>query len=264
MTNFAALIEQLTPTPAGLTVSIPDNWKQGRTLYGGLTTALSYEAAQKAFPDLPPLRSCQISFVGPVTDDPYLTANLLRQGRNVSSVQVDMKIGTQTVATANMLFGHGRASDLTVNHPPPVTSTPEDNPPYFPKAIADFAPAFTKNFDIKLIAGERPMTGAQRGYIRVWARHKDAASCRGIASFLTLGDVLPPAALPMFKRMGPVSSMNWQINILEDTIETENGWWQIETELTASKGGYSSQIMRYWNSAGILCAEAIQSVTIFI
>ena len=284
MTHFAALIDRMTAGKAGLTLSIPDNWKQGRTLYGGLTTGLCYAAAQHQLNGLPPLRSCQISFVGPVTDDPHLTAHILRQGRNVSAVQVEMKIDPpsdesktvapktvtpktvtpKTVAMANMLFGLSRASKLTVNYPAPMANAPEEVPHFFPKAVEGFVPAFTKNFDIRLIEGERPMSGSERGYIRVWARHKDESSRHGMASFLTLGDVLPPAALPMFKQMGPVSSMNWQINILEDHLETEDGWWQIETKLTSSKGGYSSQIMRYWNSAGILCAEATQSVTIFI
>ena len=264
MANFAQLANSLTDSASGWTLDISDNWKQGRTLYGGLTTGLCYEATQRALGGLPPLRSCQISFVGPVSSTPHIKAKTLRQGRNVTTVQTDMYIGDQNVATAALLFGAGRESKLTVGHSAPEATAPEDYPSYFPDEIAAFAPAFTHNFDIKLIEGGRPITGAERGYIRVWARHKDPASRNGMGSFLTLGDVLPPAALPMFKKMGPVSSMNWQINILNEAMKTEDGWWQIETELTASSRGYSSQIMRYWNSEGQLCAEATQSVTIFI
>ena len=264
MASFTQLAAALAQSTAGWHVDITDNWKQGRTLYGGITTGLCYETAQRELGGLPPLRSCQISFVGPVTTAPHIKARTLRQGRNVTAVQVDMRNEGQNVAMATMLFGAGRDSELTVHSPAPTAPPPEDQADYFPKEIAAFAPSFTHNFDIKLIEGGRPITGAERGYIRVWARHKDPASRNGMGSFLTLGDVLPPAALPMFKKMGPVSSMNWQINILDENMETEDGWWQIETELTASSRGYSSQIMRYWNRAGILCAEATQSVTIFI
>lgn len=264
MASFLRLANALTQTPAGWTSVITENWKQGRTIYGGLTTGLCYEAAQREFNNLPPLRSLQISFVGPVSAPPYISSKLLRQGRNVTSVQTDMKIGTQTVAMANMLFGHGRDSALTVERPAQDTPAPEDMPLFFPKEFEDFVPPFTKNFDIRLIEGQRPMSGSERGYIRTWARHKDPAAWEGMGSFLTIGDVLPPAALPMFKQMGPVSSMNWQINILSEDMSTQDGWWQIETVLTASARGYSSQIMRFWNRAGSLCAEATQSVTIFI
>ena len=264
MASFTQLTSALTQSAAGWHTDITDNWKQGRTFYGGITTGLCYETAQRELGGLPPLRSCQISFVGPVTTAPHIKAHALRQGRNVTAVQVDMRNGEQNVVMATMLFGAGRDSTLTVHAPAPQASAPEDMPDFFPKTFADFVPPFTKNFDIKLIDGARPITGAKRGYIRVWARHKDPAARTGMGSFLALGDVLPPAALPMFTQLGNVSSMNWQINILDEAMETEDGWWQIETNLTASGRGYSSQIMRYWNRAGILCAEATQSVTIFI
>ena len=264
MHAFKDVADSLTRDGETWHVNITDNWRQGRTLYGGLTTGLCYAAAQREFKDLPPLRSCQISFVGPVKDSPSLTAMKLRQGRNVTAIQVDMRIGEQNVAMANLLFAESRASQLTTAHPAPEAKAPETYPDFFPAAFKDFFPTYTHNFDVKLIDGARPVTGAERGYMRVWARHKDEGSRIGTGSFLTIGDVLPPAALPMFKQLGPVSSMNWQVNLLEDDMHTQDGWWHIEVELTVSKGGYSSQIMRYWNMDGVLCAEAVQSVTIFI
>lgn len=265
MLTYMQLLETLRPTDdGGWAVTPSDNWKQGRTLYGGLTAALCYEAAVRRFDDLPPLRSMQVSFIGPVTDSPQITARRLRQGRNVTAIQSDMRIGEQVAASANLLFGQSRSSQLRYDCPAPKASAPGDTEAFFPPAAAPFLPPFTQNFDVRLIEGHRPMEGAARGYMRTWARHKDAASRKGLGSFIAVGDVMPPAALPMFSQMGPVSSMNWQVNILKDDCETEDGWWHIELELTASSGGYSSQIMRYWNRAGELCAEAVQSVTIFI
>lgn len=265
MLSYFQLLKTLGPMKNGaLTAELSGNWRQGRTVYGGLTAALCYEAAQSGFADLPPLRSLQISFIGPVTDTPQITTRRLRQGRNVTALQSDMMIGDQVVATTNMLFGQSRASELRYDCPAPKASTPEDTESFFPAAAAAFLPAFTQNFDVRLIEGHRPISGAARGYMRTWARHKDESSRVDLGSFIAIADVMPPAALPMFTKMGPVSSMNWQINILNHPCETEDGWWHIELDLTASRDGYSSQIMRYWNRAGVLCAEAVQSVTIFI
>lgn len=264
MSAYRPLLETFTRTPAGWAVNITDNWKQGRTIYGGLTAGLCYEAAIRSHNDLPPLRSLQISFIGPVTDNPVITTRLLRQGRNVTAIQTDMHIGDQIVASATLLFGQSRESVLTVGRPAPQASLPEQTDPFFPDAATPFLPPFTQNFDVRLIEGSRPMMGAERGYMRTWARHKNKASQDGLSSFITIGDVMPPAALPMFKTMGPVSSMNWQVNFLKDICQTDEGWWHIELDLTASENGYSSQIMRYWNTAGELFAEATQSVTIFI
>ena len=263
MSGFKDIADSLTHHDDGWHVSIADNWKQGRTLYGGITTGLCYEVAQREFKDLPPLRSCQISFIGPVTDTPSLTAMKLRQGRNVTAIQVDMRIGDQSVAVANLLFGQARPSTLTVEYAAPSVPAPEDTPLFIPKQVEALLPNYMLKFDTRLIDGHRPVTGADQGYIRVWSRHKDDPLRGGVGSFLTLGDVLPPAALPMFRQFSAVSSMNWQINILDDKLSTDDGWWHIETALTAASDGYSSQVMRYWSRAGKLCAEAVQSVTIF-
>ena len=261
---YHALCAKLTKTDEGGFESfIPDNWRQGRTAYGGLTTGLAYSAAQKAFPDLPHLRSAQVTFVGPVVSDPIFSTRLLRQGRNVTTVIVEAYCGEANVAVATFMFGGSRPSKLNVTLPATEAPAPEDCELFVPEGFQNMAPGFTQNFETRLISGHRPLTGAKEGYIRVWSRHKDEASRDGIGSFLTLGDVLPPAAAPTMKNMSAISSMNWHMNILEPEAGTKDGWWQIETKQTAAKEGYSSQVMRFWNHAGILIAEGMQSVAVF-
>ena len=264
MSAFKSIADNMSKGGKGYQAVIPDGWRQGRTAYGGLTTGLAIEAARRAFPDLPPLRSAQINFVGPVTDDPVFISTLLRQGRNVTSVRTDAVCGDKIVASAIFIFGASRQSDLSQTLSAPSSPDPDTCDSFFTPIMAKFAPGFTQNFDIRLIDGARPISGAEQPYIRCWARHTDKASQTGEASFMTLGDVLPPACMPTFKRTGPVSSVNWHMNILVDDLVTEHGWWQIETRQTATEGGYSSQIMRFWNRAGELAAEGMQSVAIFV
>ena len=57
--------------------------------------------------------------------------------------------------------------------------------------------------------------------------------------------------------------MTWIVNILSDKPETEDGWWHVESKMTAARGGYSSQVMRIWNTAGELVVEGMQSVAVF-
>ena len=59
---------------------IADDWLQGRTAYGGASAAVALMAAKTAYPDLPPLRSVQIAFVGPLAGDVTATPALLRRG----------------------------------------------------------------------------------------------------------------------------------------------------------------------------------------
>lgn len=246
----------------GFHVDIPDNWKQGRTTYGGLAAALMYASAVKKFDDLPPLRSAIINFVGPITDSPLLSANLERRGRNVTNLSAAAHIGEQSVGRADFLFGAGRDSNVIVDFPSPPTLSPEDAEPFTPEAALRLVPNFFHNFETRLVAGSRPLMGNE-GYIRTWSRHKDPRSHEGVDSLLCIGDVLPPAAMPLMRTFSPVSSMSWMFNLLTDNPQTEDGWWQIESRLTAAQGGYSSQVMRIWNSAGELVAEGMQSIAIF-
>jgi len=268
MIGFQSIIDTSRPHDGGYKTAIAQNWKQGRTAYGGLTLGLAFDAAQKTFSPLPPLRSVQINFVGPVTGDPIFTTELLRKGRNVTSAQVTGYIESddhkKIIASGNFIFGAARQSELSVDCPAPSASAPKDCEPFTPEIARPMVPQFFHNFETRLITGARPMSAAAEGYIRTWSRHADPASRGGMASLLCIADVLPPAAMPMFKKMGPVSSVNFMLNILVDNPETEDGWWHVETRLSAAQGGYSSQIMRIWNMDGVLVAEGMQCVAIFL
>jgi len=261
--GWADIHAAMTVQGDGFSVDIPENWRQGRTAYGGLTSALMLAGAMKQFEDLPPLRSALINFVGPVTDSPTLYSNLQRQGRNVTSVSAEAKVGEKSVGRAEFLFGAARTSHIDVDFPAPSAPAPENTDLFTPPAMRDVVPGFFHNFDTRLIAGGRPMMGSDEGYIRTWSRHKHEASRTGIESLLCIGDVLPPAAMPLMKSFAPISSMSWIFNVLMDDPTTTDGWWHVESRLTAARDGYSSQVMRIWNTDGQLAVEGMQSIAIF-
>jgi len=260
--GWADIHQSMQAQGENYSADIPENWRQGRTAYGGLTSALMLAGVMKRFDNLPPLRSALINFVGPVTDSPTLSSKMKRQGRNVTSVSAEAKVGEKSVGRAEFLFGASRTSHINVDFPAPEAPAPQDVEPYTPDAIRDLVPGFFHNFDTRLIAGGRPLMGNE-GYIRTWSRHKHEASRTGIDSLLCIGDVLPPAAMPLMRAIAPVSSMSWIFNVLMDAPTTEDGWWQIESRLTAARGGYSSQVMRIWNTDGQLVVEGLQSIAIF-
>ena len=263
MTHYAELAKGLKIQDGHLTCPVPDGWRQGRTAYGGITSALSYAAAKHDFPDTLPLRSAMINFIGPVSGDPVFKSKLLRQGKNVTSVQTDAAVDGACVATSTFIFGAERDSVMQADFPAPKAPKPSDCQDFAPEQFRKFLPAFTQNFDMKFIAGSRPAMGADEGYIRVWSRHTDPASQTGMASLLCIGDVLPPASAARMKKMGPISSVNWMMNFLAPPV-TKDGWWHIESRETATNGGYSSQVMRFWNTDGVLVAEGMQAVAIFV
>ena len=265
--GFQQLADDLTydGTAQGYRAQIPAAWMQGRTSYGGLTTGLALRAAQFAFDDLPPLRSVMVSFIGPVTQAPIFMPELLRRGRNVTHISVDVFCDGQIGARIALVFGGARKSEIEVtSQSADEFPAPYDCELFTPRQVESFVPQFFLRFDTRLIEGARPVTGAETGYIHCWSRHKDERSRGGISSLLTIGDVLPPAALSMAKRLAPVSSVTWMFNLLTDQPQTEDGWWRVDTRISAAQNGYSSQIMNVWNTDGELVAQGQQSVAIFV
>ncbi|MEO0607703.1 MAG: acyl-CoA thioesterase domain-containing protein, partial [Pseudomonadota bacterium] len=88
---------------------IPENWMQGRTTYGGLTAALSFQAARRLVDDLP-IRSAQVAFVGPVGGDVTIKPSLLRRGKNTAFVRVDVVDGSGIAAQSIFAFGKAKES----------------------------------------------------------------------------------------------------------------------------------------------------------
>ena len=241
----------------------PPNWMQGRTTYGGYSAALLLHAAQSLTPDPPPIRSALINFTGPISSAPTLTAKTLRAGRNVTTVSADATLDGAVAATGVFTFGGARASEIDASLPAPDAPPPDALEPLVPPQAAPFVPRFLQNFDMRLIDGHRPYSGASEGYLRCWGRHKDEASREGPVSLFCFADGLPPAVFATLNKRTTNSSMTWICNFLSDDLATEDGWWQTETRMTAAKGGYSSQVMRIWNSRGDLVVEGMQSVIIF-
>ena len=89
--SLGQLLAAAEPLTGGFRLAIPESWHQGRTAYGGLTAALALHAArQVGGADLPPLRSAQVSFVGPVYGEIEARARVLRRGRNAVWIAAEL------------------------------------------------------------------------------------------------------------------------------------------------------------------------------
>ena len=235
--------------------ALPDCWMQGRTAYGGASAALALAAAQAAFPDLPPLRSAQVAFAGPLGRALEIRPTLLRRGRSAGFVRVDVLSEGALGLSATLLFAAERPSGIS--HPPapltpvPVHGTPIVGPPDI---------AFVHNFD-HAEAGVRT-TGEAR--VRRWARIKDRSDLTPALELVAIADVLPPPALLLASRPGPISTMTWQLDLLAPTPATQDGWWLLSAEATSAENGFSSQAMAVWNASGQAVAAAKQSVALFL
>lgn len=263
--GFAAFLDAVARTETGLTADIPDEWRQGRTAYGGMSSALSLSAAKTALGENRPLRSALIGFVGPAAGGVEVTAEPLRSGKTAASVRTRLTgeagIGTEAIFT----FATPRNSALSL--PPPGLPDGVEAPPVGADGM-DFpngAPQFTANFQLYPTAGgTAPFAGdVAAPPMRLWTRFKDEASRSGIEALICLADALPPAITTAMSDFAPLSSMTWMVDILDDDVSTSEGWYLLETVADHAREGYSSQAMAIWSTDGRCLVKGRQMVTVF-
>ena len=97
--SLTDILASMQEDGSGLTTPLPSSWLQGRTAFGGLTSALLLEATLRACPDLPPLRSMLVNFTAPVGGTPQFISEVLRQGRNITTVSTDARDGDKILAS---------------------------------------------------------------------------------------------------------------------------------------------------------------------
>ncbi|MFM9827127.1 MAG: thioesterase family protein [Sphingomonas sp.] len=258
MTPLADILAAAVPTETGLVVTIPSDWMQGRTAYGGVSSALALHAAQLCEPDLPPLRSAQISFIGPLAGEATVTATKLRRGRTAAFIQSDVVCAAGLGLRATFVFMADQPSQIDYADGVTTDRTP---PPADAKLYTGPDAFFTGNFNFLDIRDDS--IGAAE-FLR-WTRLRARDGLAPMTELMAIADGLPPAAFKLFDKgvQAPVSSLTWIVNLLTPAPATTDGWWLLGARSGFAKNGCSSQVMNVWNADGQLMAQGMQSVAIF-
>lgn len=256
MTSLASIIAAMEPLEGGWRVTIPEGWLQGRTAYGGLSSALALVAAQRSDEELPPLRSAQVSFIGPLSGAVTVRAQRLRRGRNAAFIQAD--VTGEAGLGLRAIFVFMRAIRSSLDH---ATGTA----PHLPAPGPDTRTyrgvkgiAFTQNFEL---LDQREGVGPAE-WLR-WVRLAERDGLDPVVELIAVADCLPPAALKLVGGVAPISSMTWLLNLLTPVPATRDGWWLLRAATDHARDGSSSQPMAIWNADGVPVAQHLQSVAIF-
>ncbi len=262
MTEFTALMAGMTRAGDGWTVSVSDDWLQGRTVYGGMSAALCMQAALNEFGAVPPLRSAQVAYIGPAAGQLQLKASVLRKGKSTLFANVDL-IGEAGLATRAM-FCFGAARESASQHvalATPELKDPESCPNFFRHAPA--ALSFVQHMDGRFVSGALPFSGSDDAQMTLWLRHRETGIPPSLVALLALADAPPPAATGRAKGPAPLSTMTWAIDMLTDEVTTDDGWWLIRNVADQIAAGYSSQAMTLWNRQGKPIMAGRQNIAVF-
>lgn len=251
-------LSNIRPIDGGFATAIPEDWMQGRTSYGGFSAALALEAARNLAPDLPPLRSAQISFVGPLAGEVEVHARMLRRGRNASWISAEITSESGVGLTATFVFMGPVDSKLHLHDvPPPANLVPVEAARPLPEGRGPgFAGHFNRRFAL-------PRTDEPEPQIGWWMQLKDRAGLDPMVELMLCADALPPGVLHMMDRNAPISSMTWLVNLLTPLPQTSDGWWLLRSAGNYAERGCSSQDMAIWNADGTAVAVGMQSIALF-
>jgi acyl-CoA thioesterase len=260
MTAFSSLLTAFRASAPNYEIEIDENWKQGRTAYGGLTASLLHEAIVNSYTNLPPLRTVQINFVGPTDGKLQISHKMLRRDKNNVTFEAHLDSDAGPGTYGYFTFGISRQMTQEIDYPKhPLSVKPQMGKKLIPH---NAAPNFLTNFDRIHATGPELLSGADNPDITVWSRHVDPYSHEGVTALIALTDA-PPAALTALTQLNALSSMNWNINMLRDNPTTTNGWFLLRTATKYIRHGYSSQEMQVWNNDGDRIMDCIQHIAIF-
>ena len=258
-TSFTTLLKNIEQKGDEWIIDLPQDWAQGRTAFGGIVCAFLYETAKQQFPDLAPLRTAQINFVGPASGTLTMRHEIVRAGKNMTTVESKL-YGEKGLAT-QALFVFGRALPAETNQAYPIREVPEITDTM--TEVPPHGPSFLMHIDRRTVKSAPFLSGTHHPEFLLWLRSVDKTAHSKFATLLMIGDAPPPAALAATTTLSAISSINWTFNMLQDDPKTEDGWWLMESITKHIQHGYSSQHMTIWNKAGERVMDAIQHIAVF-
>jgi hypothetical protein len=260
MQGFAELLEGAERLSDGRAVEVHETWLQGRTAYGGYTSALTLaEAMRVGGAELPPLRSAQFAMMAPLAGRIEVRARVQRRGRNATWIAAELSGEKGVGFTASFVFMSPVVNAVTIDQGGPARAlTPASEAP---PLTFDEAPAFLKHhFDVRRAS---PDAGMAAHELLWWVRPRDHAALHPMVSLMLTADAAPPSILLQLPQRVPISTMHWHVNVLALDPSTDDGWWLLQSESEHSRGGLSSERMRAWNSRSEPVLAELQSVAVF-
>jgi acyl-CoA thioesterase len=267
MSTLATTLSNLTKQDGDYIIEAPQEWAQGRTLFGGMTAALSYTAILRDHVDLGPLRSAQFTFVGPASGQLRFQSRLLRRGRSAAFIGAECWNAESLAAQSTFVFAESRESEVLHDYTPPMNVPPPEDCSRFHQTDKPLT-GFLDKFEFRFAGGSRLLSRTGRPEFSVWVRLRDPNDVDPVAALLALADALPCAAMSAFSKPAAISTVTWAVDFHGRPAETPpidaGGWHLVWSSSESAADGYSLQNMRVYDRAGTPLISSRQLVSIFI
>lgn len=259
-TPYSELLGGLKVEGACATLAVPEDWMQGRSVFGGLQAAIALRAMRALVPGVP-LRTLQVTFVAPVPGGAVRAkAQLLRTGKSATHVEARIVEGDQTLAVFLGVFGAPRASALRIR-PSPAPLAQSRRIEF--RHVPGVTPSFTQHFEPAWLRGLPPFTGDTQTDHVLEVGMRDPGPVTE-AHVLAIADFIPPLGLSHLRAPAAGSSLTWMLEFFAEHFDRlPLGGWRLDATLTAAQDGYTSQSVMVWAPGGAPVALSRQSMVIF-
>ena len=260
ITPFSVLLSRVQAGEGAAMLDVPEDWLQGRTLFGGLQAVVGLAAMRTLAPEAP-LRSLQVTFLAPVPGGPVRArARILRSGKSATHVEARIVDGENTLAFMVAVFGLPRPSAVSLRpRQPEVTPGNPIKVPFVPGVT----PNFTQHFKARWIVGGLPWSGASQpdNVIELAMRDQGNATEYHV---VMMADFIPPIALSYLTTPVAAASLTWMLELLpEDVGSLPLDGWRIDATMSAAHSGYINQSLMLWGPGGVPVALGRQTMVVF-
>jgi acyl-CoA thioesterase II len=246
-------------------LSVSSSWEQGRTLYGGISASLVYQAMRESVNAEKTVRSLSTNFIGPIEADSEfsITVEVLREGKNVVQVVGRLVQNNKVALMSQASFGLARQSKVHVSNSHQHTMDYPKKPSGMPN-IPKVTPKFLRHFDLAKTEGGWPFTGQKENDSHGWMRFKEQPSDFSDAHLIALIDIWPPTVLQMLRWPAMASTMSWSLEfIYPHQKTTASDWFAYQAKTRQATDGYAHTEANIWDKYGSLVAISRQVVTVF-
>jgi acyl-CoA thioesterase len=269
--TFAELLARVPTSLASdqrVIATVPADWGQGRSSFGGALTGLGLAALEAVIPRDDGLarrcRSMLVSFAGPVAPgEVEIEARMLRHGRSATHASANLIQDGSLRCAIMASFASPRESAIEiVGARRPELASPEDSLtlPFVPGLV----PEFTRHLELRWASGGPPGSRIDQTGFTGWVRFREHHVNVGPAWIAALVDAWPAPALQMLRMPAIASSLTWAIDFVDhDPAAASDEFWAFEVDTDRAAGGWVHTRGRLWSPNGVLVATSSQTVALF-
>jgi len=260
--DLSAILTRLQLSDSN-TTSFSEEWSQGRSAFGGISSAFAVTGIRKLLSSPQPLRSLMVSFTAPIPPGEIsVEARILRQGRNVTQASASVIVGGDSCLQAMAVFGNPREAisvpaQFDFDPPPREQGIPTEK-------YATRLPPFLRFFEGYWMSEGLPFSGRPSRNLQMWVRHRGDMSTLPAEKLITIADIPPPVILSYFDKP-PVqaSSLSWSLEFVVPPESIDTDWFFLDFDIEAAADGYTQQSGKIFTDSGQLCALSRQCMVYF-